>query len=246
MLNEPLELSIVIPAHNEARSLRLLVLETETVLRSTGLQFEIIIVDDGSSDGTPGLRFEGITSPVRLLRHERQAGQSAALRTGVRAARACIVATMDGDGQNDPADIPVLLAYVQKSNTWAMACGNRIGRRDDGFRKFSSRVASLARRWVLKDEIPDSGCGIKVFHKELFLNLPYFNHMHRFLPSLAKREGAAVSSFPICHRPRQAGKSHYGILNRLGVGMVDIVGVWWLLRRQARAGRVTEIVVHDG
>jgi dolichol-phosphate mannosyltransferase len=203
----------------------------------------MIFVDDGSTDGTAAAlqaaRAGGIPE-LRVIRHERRSGQSAAICTGVRAARAEWIATLDGDGQNDPADIPKLLAARQQDSGLRLINGNRTTRRDTRLRRLSSRIANGVRGWLLNDRTPDTGCGIKVFHRETFLDLPRFDHMHRFLPALFQRAGAKIVSVPVSHRPRERGVSKYGLHNRLWVGIVDLFGVMWLIRRKTPRGGVRE------
>jgi len=165
----------------------------------------------------------------------RNCGQSAAVRTGVRMARAPLVATLDGDGQNDPADIPLLLEKYRAANgddaRPLLIAGQRAQRRDTGLRRLSSRIANGVRAWLLDDATPDTGCGLKLFARDHFLALPFFDHLHRFMPALFIREGGRVLSVPVNHRPRERGQSHYGVWNRLWVGIVDIAGVLWLKSR---------------
>ena len=170
---------------------------------------------------------------IRLIRHAVRSGQSAAVATGVRRAGAPWIATLDGDGQNDPADIPKLLdtALQSKSARLRLVMGNRTTRRDTWLRRLSSRVANGVRGGLLKDGTPDTGCGIKVFDRAVFMDMPRFNHMHRFMPALFQREGFDVVSVPVNHRERTRGKSKYGLNNRLWVGIVDLFGVMWLIRR---------------
>ena len=224
------ELSVVIPVCNEAENVAPLAGEIARAL--AGRDFEILFVDDGSTDGTAdavrAARAAGIPQ-IRLLRHSFRSGQSAAVCSGVRLARAAWVATLDGDGQNDPADIPALVAHRGDA---LLVMGNRSGRRRDTWlRRWQSRVANGVRSSLLGDGTPDTGCGIKLMHRETFLDLPRFDHMHRFLPALFQRAGAKVVSVPVNHRPRERGVSKYGMLDRLWVGIVDIFGVMWLKRR---------------
>ena len=197
--------------------------------------FETIFVDDGSTDGTArAVAAAHLEMPeVRLVRHQLRSGQSAAVATGVRAARARWIATLDGDGQNDPADIPKLLEAAMQADSPALrlVMGNRTTRRDTWLRRLSSRVANRVRGGLLKDGTPDTGCGIKVFDRDVFMDMPRFNHMHRFMPALFQREGYQVISVPVNHRERTRGKSKYGLHNRLWVGIVDLFGVMWLIRR---------------
>jgi dolichol-phosphate mannosyltransferase len=169
-----------------------------------------------------------------MIRHDTSYGQSAAIRTGVKAARAAWIATLDGDGQNDPADLPRLWAMAQAADAPALITGQRTKRRDSWIKRASSRIANRVRAGLLGDGTPDTGCGLKLFRRALFLDLPYFDHMHRFLPALVLREGGIVRSMPVNHRPRQRGTSNYGVFDRLGVGIIDLLGVLWLGRRAAR------------
>lgn len=230
-----MRVSVVVPVHNEKENLAPLVEEIVREMAAIG-EYEIIYVDDGSDDGTTeSLRMLAERIPeLRILRHTRCCGQSTALRTGILAARGSYIATLDGDGQNDPADIPRLLAALERltdANGRGMVAGHRRRRRDTGWRRFSSKVANAVRGTLLKDHTPDTGCGLKVFPRDLFLELPYFDHMHRFLPALVRRAGASVISVEVNHRPRLRGTSKYGTWHRLWVGIVDLVGVMWLKRR---------------
>jgi dolichol-phosphate mannosyltransferase len=231
------ELSVVVPVHNEAGNIDSLV--GEIVATLTGVaSFEIVYVDDGSSDAT----LDSLTAArqhapmLRVLRHARSMGQSTALRTGVLAARGLWIATLDGDGQNDPADIPALLAHArelarQRGDNAVLIAGWRSRRRDSWYTRWQSKIANALRARLLRDGTPDTGCGLKVYARELFMALPYFDHMHRFMPALVKRAGGEVRSLPVNHRPRTRGSSHYGLFNRLGAGIVDTAGVMWLARR---------------
>ena len=221
--------SVVVPVRNEAPNVAPLVAEIRAAL--AGVAHEIIYVDDGSTDETPAaLRAAG----VRSLRHRESCGQSAAVITGVKAARGRWIATLDGDGQNDPADIPRLLARAQAHGGDLLVAGHRVNRRDTATKRFTSRIANRIRARLLRDATPDTGCGLKVFPRALFLELPHFDHMHRYLPALALRQGAAVVSEPVNHRPRIRGVSNYGTLDRLMVAFLDLVGVAWLQRRGRR------------
>ncbi|MBS1212311.1 MAG: glycosyl transferase, group 2 family protein [Proteobacteria bacterium] len=238
-----MELSVVVPVHNEVDNLEPLLEEITRALSGVG-EYEIVYVDDGSTDSTRQklMDLRERFPRLRVLCHRMGCGQSTALLTGVRAAKAPIVATLDGDGQNDPADIPHLLtalAELQREQPLAMVAGYRRRRKDTGWRRFSSRVANTVRGGLLQDHTPDTGCGLKVFSRDLFLQLPYFDHMHRFLPALVQRAGGKVVSVEVNHRPRLAGQSKYGTWHRLWVGIVDLIGVMWLQRR-ARVASVEE------
>ncbi len=230
-----LDVSVVIPVCNEEDNVLPLAREVHAALAGR-YSFETIFVDDGSTDSTAQAareaRDEGMPE-IRLIRHDRRSGQSAAVATGVRAARAQWIATLDGDGQNDPADIPRLLEALRESGNGnlRLVMGNRKTRRDTWLRRLSSRVANGVRGTVLRDGTPDTGCGIKVFDRSVFMDMPRFNHMHRFMPALFQREGYEVISVPVAHRERTRGTSKYGLNNRLWVGIVDMFGVMWLIRR---------------
>jgi len=239
-----MKISVVIPVCNEADNVEPLAREVQAAL-AQHRPFEIIYVDDGSTDATVArlleARSQGIPE-IRLLRHSVRSGQSAAVHTGVRAAQAPWIATLDGDGQNDPADIPALIAaQAAGGDDLRLIMGNRkASRKDSWLRKVSSSVANGVRGWLLNDGTPDTGCGIKLMHRATFLELPRFNHMHRFLPALFQRAGARVISVPVRHRARTRGTSKYGLHNRLWVGIVDLFGVRWLIRRNPPHTQVTE------
>jgi len=232
-----MEISVVIPVCNEFDNVG--PLAREIVAALTGREFEIIFVDDGSTDDTAAAvrALRQVIPEVRLLRHSFRSGQSAAVCSGVRYARAEWIATLDGDGQNDPADIPKLFEVRHSAE---LVMGNRVQRRDTWLRHLQSRVANGVRGRLLGDGTPDTGCGIKVMRRDVFLDLPRFDHMHRFLPALFLRAGARVVSVPVAHRPRERGTSKYGLFDRLWVGIVDIFGVMWLRRRAKPGLRVTE------
>jgi dolichol-phosphate mannosyltransferase len=237
-------LSIVIPVRDEAHNVAPLAREIVDVLGGVR-PFEIVFVDDASTDRTVrNIRALRATVPqIRLLRHCAGSGQSIAVQTGVRAARGEWIVTLDGDGQNDPADIPVLLQMLEQGGSRGdlkLIVGNRKSRRDTWLRRISSRIANAVRRRMLRDDTPDTGCGIKLFHRETFLQLPAFNHMHRFMPALFQRAGARVMSVEVRHRSRTHGRSKYGLRNRLWVGIVDLFGVRWLIRRAPLRTAVTE------
>jgi dolichol-phosphate mannosyltransferase len=231
-----MDLSIVIPVYNEEQNVIELAEEVLCVLEDRDV--EIIFVDDGSRDKTAEYltQFQHSHPQVRLVRHQVNCGQSAALCTGVRSASAPLVATLDGDGQNDPADIPRLLTEMQTATPRPVCvCGTRQSRRDTLSKRLSSRIANGIRSRLLGDGIEDTGCGLKLFNREAFLELPQFDHMHRFLPALFLRAGGPVVAVPVNHRHRRHGSSKYGLHNRLWVGMIDLLGVLWLQRRTCRA-----------
>lgn len=230
------ELSVVVPVYNERDNVTPLVEEIVAALRGV-VPFEIVYVDDHSKDDTLEVlkRVREQVPELRILKHASQGGQSKAVRTGVKAARAPWIATLDGDGQNDPADIPKLL----KARDGAPAdvkcfAGWRVTRRDDFVKRMSSKIANAVRSRMLKDATPDTGCGIKLFEREAFLDLPYFDHMHRYLPALMNRAGFRSISVPVGHRPRTQGVSKYGMWDRLWVGLADLRGVSWLIKRSRR------------
>jgi len=228
--------SIVIPVYNEADNINALIEEIVTAM-GQAKAYEIIYVDDGSNDDTPAVLKQALqhVKTLRVIHHRQSCGQSAAIYTGVKAASYPYIATLDGDGQNDPADIPRLYEVLMQqrkisSNLW-MVAGWRNKRHDSAWRLFSSKVANAVRSRLLGDDTPDTGCGLKVFLRDEFLGLPYFDHMHRFLPALILRAGGRVISEPVNHRARTHGYSKYGTLDRLWVGVVDILGVIWLQKR---------------
>ena len=227
------EIAVVVPAHNEAENVGPLIDEIATALK--GRSFEMVFVNDGSTDATAkALAVSGTRHPeLRVVRHKRACGQSTAIVSGVRAARAGIIVTMDGDGQNDPADAPALIDTYKDNGggDFLLIAGHRVNRRDTWLKRVSSKVANGVRGGLLRDATPDTGCGLKVFSRQAFLHMPAFNHMHRFLPALMIRAGGQVQSVPVNHRPRMLGVSKYGLWNRLWVGIVDIFGVIWLIRR---------------
>jgi glycosyltransferase involved in cell wall biosynthesis len=232
-------LSVVVPVRNEQDNILPLVAEIHAALEGR-CPFEVIYVDDGSSDGTARVLAEAIPQypRLRVLAHQRSCGQSRALWTGVRAARSPWVATLDGDGQNDPADLPLLLAAredPQRPANLQLVTGRRAVRRDRWVKRLSSRVANAVRSRLLQDATPDTGCGLKLILRSAYLELPFFDHMHRFLPALVQRNGGATLSVDVHHRPRARGQSNYGVFDRLWVGIVDLFGVMWLRRRMRRA-----------
>ncbi|WP_375738557.1 glycosyltransferase family 2 protein [Pseudomonas boanensis] len=234
MSNRPY-LSVLIPAKNEAENLPSLLEEIRQAL--AGESFEVIVVDDGSTDNTASrllaLKHSGY-SQLRLLSHDRSLGQSTSIYHAAQAAQGTWLATLDGDGQNDPADIPGMLAIVRASEpplNLKLIAGHRVNRRDSASKRWASRFANKLRGRLLKDNTPDTGCGLKLIEREAFLQLPYFDHMHRFIPALIQRHHGSMLVHPVNHRPRSAGVSKYGNLDRALVGILDLFGVWWLIRR---------------
>jgi dolichol-phosphate mannosyltransferase len=232
------DVSIVIPAKNEAGNIGQLLRDIESAC-APHAAFEIIVVDDKSEDETAAVVQElAAQNPhLRLIRHDRSGGQSAAVHSGVRAAKAAIVCTLDGDGQNPPENLPKLfLPLLDPSNqAVGIVAGQRVGRRDTLSKRLASRFANGLRGWMLKDGTRDTGCGLKGFRREAFLGLPYFDHMHRYLPALFTRDGWEVRHVDVSHRARGAGKSNYNNLQRGLVGAVDLFGVMWLIRRRKKA-----------
>ena len=232
--------SIVVPVRNEAGNITLLVGEIASALEGQW-PFEIVYVDDGSIDGTEAELKQLMTQRawLRRVRHKQSCGQSAAIRTGVAAARAAIVVTLDGDGQNDPAFIPALIRVLESgSPRVGLVAGQRIGRKASGFKKLQSRIANTVRGAVLRDGTRDTGCGLKAFRRDVFLALPYFDGLHRFLPALVRREGFDIGYVDVVDRARAHGVSNYGMWDRLWVGILDLAGVWWLIRRRKRIPEV--------
>jgi dolichol-phosphate mannosyltransferase len=236
-------LSVVVPVKDEAGNAA--ALAREIAAATADEQAEIIFVDDGSSDGTvtelAALKQE--LPSLRILRHDGNYGQSRAVRTGVRAAKADIVVTLDGDGQNDPADIAKLVTLLRADNTGQLGLvgGARVKRQDPSNRRFASSAANAFRRRMLKDGALDSGCGLRAFRRDAFLELPYFDHMHRFLIALMRREGYEVREVPVNHRPRTHGRSKYTNLQRALAGVADMRGVRWLQKRFGGRVDVEEI-----
>lgn len=237
-----MDLAIVIPVFNEARNIAVLIDEIVATLGDVGA-YHIIVVDDASTDDTVSV-LSGCTGRVpqlRVIRHRQRCGQSAAIATGVEAATARWVVTMDGDGQNDPADILNLYAAMERApdDVW-LVVGDRRQRVDGWLKRVASRIANVTRGLLLRDQAPDSACGIKLFARETFMALPRFDHMHRFLPALVLRQGGRVLSVGVNHRARLHGRSNYGIHDRLWAGIVDLLGVMWLRRRTLRPEIVEE------
>ena len=238
----PIDLSVVVPVFNERDNLAALVKEIVSALRGH-VAFEVIYVDDHSADDSPqvlaALRSE--FPELRILRHDRQSGQSTAIRTGAKAARGAWIATLDGDGQNDPADINrLLLARDAASSQIKLFAGWRVQRQDNASKRWASRWANAIRSRMLHDDTPDTGCGVKLFERAAFLDLPYFDHMHRYLPALMQRAGWDTVSIPVNHRSRSSGVSKYNNLQRGWVGLRDLRGVAWLITR-SRLTRVEEL-----
>src|SRR6202035_710179 len=226
--------SIVVPVRNEAENVSPLIAEIVSALDGRW-SYEIIYVNDGSTDATAE-RLAAVMKQrgnLRQIRHAASAGHSAAVRSGVRAARGAIVATLDGDGQNNPAFLPDLISAIENGGERVgLAAGQRVGRKDTGFKKIQSRIANGVRSGILRDGTRDTGCGLKAFRREVFLTMPYFDGLHRFLPALIRREGYEIAYVDVTDRPRHSGQSNYGFFDRLWIGVMDTGGVWGLRRRQ--------------
>ncbi len=241
-------ISVVIPAKNEAENIVALVEGIDRAL--VGLEpFEIIVVDDCSTDNSVAvLQARAVTMPhLRVIRHDRSGGQSAAVHSGVRAATAPVICTLDGDGQNPPEELPKLVAPILNDATGriGLVAGQRVGRQDTWSKKWASKFANGIRGWMLQDGTRDTGCGLKAFQRQAFLDLPYFDHMHRYLPALFNRDGWQVAHVDVSHRPRGAGRSNYSNIQRALVGIVDLVGVAWLLRRRKKARVLPDVAVRE-
>jgi dolichol-phosphate mannosyltransferase len=232
--------SIVVPSKDEAESLPELLNEISTAL--AGDSFEVIVVDDGSADGTAGVlqQLAEVHPFLRRLVHAQCCGKSAAILTGVRAARAPLIATLDGDGQNDPCYLPALLALMAEPGV-GLTAGQRIRHAHSHAKRIGSRFANRLRAWLLNDNTRDTACGLKAFRKDVFLSLPYFDTMHRFLPALVQHEGLAVRYLDVVDRDRQHGRSKYGVIDRAIVGFFDLFGVLWLIKRGSRMPQAKEI-----
>ncbi len=239
----PVAVSIVVPVRNEADNVAPLIAEIIAALGSRWV-YEIIYVNDGSTDATAD-RLAALMQQhgqVRQLKHAHSSGQSAAVRSGVRAARGAVVATLDGDGQNNPAFLPDLIAAVESGGgRIGLAAGQRVGRQDTGFKKMQSKIANAVRNGILKDGTRDTGCGLKAFPRDVFLSMPYFDGLHRFLPALVRREGFDIAYVDVIDRPRHSGVSNYGFFDRLWIGIMDLAGVWWLIRRKKPTPIATEV-----
>ena len=239
----PVAVSIVVPVRNEAENIVPVIEEIARALDGRWA-YEIVYVNDGSTDATPERLAAAMKqrANLRQLRHAASVGQSAAVRTGVRAARGAIVATLDGDGQNNPAFLPDLISALEKGGERVgLAAGQRVGRKDTGFKKFQSRAANAIRSAILHDGTRDTGCGLKAFRREVFLMMPYFDGLHRFLPALVRREGFDIVYVDVIDRPRHSGVSNYGFFDRLWIGILDLFGVWWLIRRKKPTPVATEV-----
>ena len=237
-----MDITVLVPVMNEAGNIRPLIDEICEAL--AGRSFEIIYINDGSDDGTEAELKQALSdvSALRVLTHQNRSGQSAALRTGLWQARGRLTAVLDGDGQNVPADLPNLIDALEAVRpAKGMAGGVRVKRQDSQAKRYASVAARWIRRTILQDTHPDSGCGIKVVDTDLFRRLPFFNHMHRFMPALVVREGGQVLAVPVQHRGRQIGVSKYTNFGRLIVGISDLLGVIWLRRRAAKPGQITEL-----
>ncbi|WP_084399257.1 glycosyltransferase family 2 protein [Henriciella aquimarina] len=241
---ELLEFSVVVPVHNESGNVESLVREIAAAL--DGRAYEMIFVDDASTDDTRAVlaALKETYPALRVLSHRKNAGQSRAIRTGVRAAHGRVVGTLDGDGQNDPADLPDLYRALTRQDApekLAMVMGRRTKRKDTAWKRFGSQFANAIRRRMLRDDCDDSGCGIKAVKREVFLSLPYFDHMHRYMPALIKAEGYSVEFMDVNHRERGAGRSKYTNFGRLWAALSDLRGVTWLIRRRRNPEGADEV-----
>jgi glycosyltransferase involved in cell wall biosynthesis len=234
--------SVVVPVRNEAENVGPLTDEIAAAL-SGRWTFELVFVNDGSTDGTEAAlaALKAERPWLRQVKHDSSCGQSAAVRSGVAAARAPLVATLDGDGQNDPSFIPALLTALEHGANIGLVAGQRVGRRSGGFKKLQSRIANGVRAAILRDGTRDTGCGLKAFRRDAFLALPYFDGLHRFLPALFRRDGYAIAYVDVIDRPRRHGVSNYGLWDRLWVGILDLAGVRWLIRRRKHVPKVSEV-----
>lgn len=234
--------SVVVPVRNEADNVAPLIEEIAAAMTGRW-EFEVVFVNDGSSDDTAAVlgRLAAERPWLRQVRHAASCGQSAAVRSGVSAARAPLVVTLDGDGQNDPSFIPALLRALEAgAPRVGLVAGQRIGRRASAFKRLQSRIANTVRSAILRDGTRDTGCGLKAFRRDVFLALPYFDGLHRFLPALVRRDGYDIAYVEVIDRPRRHGTSNYGMWDRLWIGILDLFGVWWLIRRRKRVPQVSE------
>jgi dolichol-phosphate mannosyltransferase len=239
----PPAVSVVVPVRNESDNVAPLAEEIATAMNGRW-SFEVLFVNDGSTDDTAAAlgRLMAGRQWLRQINHATSCGQSAAVRTGVAAARAPLVVTLDGDGQNDPSFIPALVRALETGGARVgLVAGQRVGRRASGFKRLQSRIANVVRGAILRDGTRDTGCGLKAFRRDTFLALPYFDGLHRFLPALVKRDGYEVDYVEVIDRPRRHGRSNYGLWDRLWVGILDLAGVWWLIRRRKRVPRISEV-----
>ena len=232
-----MNLTVVIPVFNEAQSIRSLISEISDAL--INIDYEIVVVDDHSSDETANvlIKIQKNNKRLRIIRHEKNYGQSFAIRSGVKCAKSSWIATLDGDGQNDPSDIPRLFdALIEKSgkDKNILIAGFRFKRKDSWLKRISSKYANKVRSSLLQDEVPDTGCGLKLFSRDFFLDLPSFNHMHRYIPALYISRGGVVFSLKVNHRHREKGYSKYGFNNRFWVGITDLFGLMWLQKRSKK------------
>ncbi len=242
---DAIAVSIVVPVRNEAENVAPLIAEIVASLDGRWI-YEIIYVDDGSTDATAERLLAAMRERpnLRQIRHTKSSGQSAAVRSGVRAARGPIVATLDGDGQNNPAFLPALISAIENGGERiGLAAGQRVGRKDTGFKKLQSRIANAIRNAILRDGTRDTGCGLKAIRREVFLALPYFDGLHRFLPALVRREGYDIAYVEVIDRPRRSGVSNYGFFDRLWIGIMDLAGVWWLIRRKKTTPAAIEVTL---
>lgn len=236
--------SVVVPVKNEQGNVAPLIAEIAGAFENGETAFEMIFVDDGSTDETSVIlaNLRGSYPMLRQLRHDESRGQSAAIRSGVRAARGAYIATLDGDGQNNPAFIPAMIEILKRGEgKTGIVQGQRVGRKDTAFKRWQSRMANRIRGGILKDGTRDTGCGLKAFPRAVYLELPYFDAIHRFMPALVKREGYEIAHLDVIDRPRHSGVSNYGFWGRLKVGILDLAGVWWLIKRKKPATKVTEL-----
>jgi dolichol-phosphate mannosyltransferase len=234
--------SVIVPVRNEAENVAPLVAEIAAAL--AGRSFEVIYVNDGSTDSTESelVRLKAQYPWLRQVCHDRSCGQSSALRTGMWAARGKVIVTLDGDGQNDPAFLPQLIAKLEQgAPRMGLVAGQRVGRKATTFKRFQSRFANAVRGAILRDGTRDSGCGLKAFPRDVGLALPYFDGLHRFLPALVRREGREIGYVDVVDRPRGHGVSNYGFWDRLWIGILDLCGVWWLIRRKRRVPETSEV-----
>lgn len=243
-MTETVEFSVVVPVHNEVGNAANLAREIAAAL--DGRAFEMIFVNDASTDETVEelIQARAELPQLRILSHRTNSGQSRAIRSGVQAARAPVIGTLDGDGQNDPADLPALYRTLVRADAptdLAMVMGRRAKRQDNAWKKFGSRFANRIRQGLLKDGCDDSGCGIKVLKRSVFLELPYFDHMHRYMPALIRAEGYRADFVDVNHRGRMHGVSKYTNFGRLGAAISDLRGVIWLIGRRRLPGGVDEV-----